>query len=343
MAATIRDVAKRAGTSVSAASAVINGSGQSSIRVGAATRERIRTAAREVGYTPNWLARGLGRGRTDTIGLMLSSLQNPLFVHLLQSVEHLGRAAGYEVLFDAPRVGSQTARQDKRLRGWPVDGVLVWAQGNQNIASFLGHTAANLPVVYLGRTRQGDAENNVAFDVQSGARALAEHLIGDAGRRRLAYVSPYPPDQVPFREARLWAFEDACREAGVTLEFVTMPRREVSRQAGLETGLLLAARPASQRPDGLLCHNDVIAVGVYHGLRRAGVRVPHEIAVAGFDGIEEGQCLDLPLTTVELPVEPLCRAALDVLLPAIAAGAGNASQQILIPTRLLVGPTTMLV
>lgn len=327
---------------MSAASAVMNGSGQSSIRVGAATRERIRTAAREVGYTLNWLARGLGRGRTDTIGLMLSSLQNPLFVHLLQSVEHLGRAAGYEVLFDAPRVG--TARQDKRLRGWPVDGVLVWAQTDQSLAAFLGQTtAANLPVVYLGRTRQGDAENNVAFDVQSGARALAEHLIGDAGRRRLAYVSPYPPDQVPSREARLWAFEDVCREAGVALEFVTMPRREISRRAGLETGLLLAARPAPQRPDALLCHNDVIAVGVYHGLRRAGVRVPHEIAVAGFDGIEEGQCLDLPLTTVELPVEPLCRAALALLLPVIAAGAGNAPQQILIPTRLLVGPTTMLV
>ena len=333
MAVSIADVAKRAGVSGGTVSHVLNNNGGA--RIAPATQERVRAAAAHLGYQPNRLARSLGRQRTDTLGLMISGLQNPFFVHLLEAAERRAQKMGYHVMLDtAPSVGG-TYHEHGKLRGWPVDGVLMWTIQCQQAQTYLGPQAADLPTVYLGNvgTCFGEA---VMFDIEPAARQAAEHLLA-RGRRKLAYLFPYPavlenPDSahegVIYEEGRYAAYAKVCRDAGLPLELVIMEKPEETREAGWLTGLALAARPASERPDAVLCLNDVVAQGVLFGLRRGGLRVPEDVAVVGCDGIAEGRFLETPLTTIVLDVETLCARGLDLLArrlksrPRAPAGAG---------------------
>ena len=333
LSVSIRDVAAQAGVSLATVSKVLNDSAGSRIAPG--TDERVRRAARELGYQPNRFARGMVRKNAQTIGLMISGLQNPFFVGVMEEAEKAALAAGYQVLLDAAPSVDGTYTAHGKLRGWPVDGVLTWAGPHQDLTQFLGPQAHELPVTYLGYPRT-DGSDWVAFDLAVGGRLAAEHLIA-LGRRRIGYVYPWEwprPDVGAAHQACL----DTCRAAGVPVQTVSTVRRAETQRVGLETGLTIAALPAETRPDALFCHNDVIAIGVYHGLRRAGLRVPEDIALIGFDGLEEGQCLDVPLTTVETPIRVLCQEGISRLLRRLA-GEHGAVPGCLIPTRLLRGGT----
>jgi DNA-binding LacI/PurR family transcriptional regulator len=187
----------------------------------------------------------------------------------------------------------------------------------------------------------------VAIDREGGVRQLMQHLWG-RGYRRVAYLCP--GTRLQPLDARFATYAALCREAGQEPEQILLEPREGAclvtqagmREAGLEAGLLLAARAPQDRPDAVLCHNDLVAIGLYHGLRRAGLRVPEDIAVAGFDGIDEGLCLDRPLTTVVSPGQRLVEAALDILTRRLGArdAADPPPQQIVLPSTLRVGNTT---
>jgi len=347
MAVSIGDVAKQAGVSSGTVSHVLNNNGRA--RIAPATQERVRQVAAQMGYQQNRLARSLGRQRSDTLGLMISGLQNPFFVHLLEAAERRAQDMGYHVMLDtAPSVGG-TYHEHSKLRGWPVDGVLMWTIQRQQAQTYLGPQAADLPTVYLGNlgTCSGEA---VMFDIAAGARQAAEHLIG-GGRRRLAYLFPYPsvllnPDSlhqgVLAEEGRYATYVQVCREAELSLELIIMEKPEETREAGWLTGLAIAARPAAERPDAVLCLNDVIAQGVLFGLRRGGIRVPEDVAVVGCDGIAEGRFLETSLTTIRLDVETLCMYGLDLLSRRLAAGRGAdlPPKQIIVPAALWIGETS---
>ena len=334
MPVSIRDIATRAGVSRGTVSKVLNGSPET---ISEETKARVRQAVEETGYAPNQLARSLGRRRTDTLGLMISGLQNPFFVEIMEQAERLALDAGYQVLVDAAPSSCGSYGDHGKMRGWPVDGVLMWASAGQRVGDYLGPQATGLPVVYLGHPG-GDDRDAVLLDIHGGARMLAEWLHG-RGYRRPAFAYPYPRQGEGGSDPRYRAYSGFFIEAGLPFEQITMARQEETRAAGLETGLALAARAPADRPDVVLCLNDVIAQGVYFGLRRAGLRVPQDMAVVGFDGIEEAQWLDTPLTSVRLPVGEMCRQALDVLARRMAAGASGPTEKILLPAILLPGGT----
>ncbi len=306
-------------------------------RIAPETRERVQRAAQELGYEPNYLARSLGRRRTDTVGLMISGLKNPFFVDIMETAERLAQEAGYQVLLDAAPSIAGTYAMHGKLRNWPVDGILMWAFAHQKLDDFVGSRAAGVPIVYLGYARD-DGAATVSFDLYGGGRQAAEHLL-QRGYRRIAFVTTRPFPVLETADARYRAYHDLCSKAGRTPEVFVLEPAEQTRAAGFQSGRALAALPASKRPDALLCINDVIAVGVYHGLQHSGLRVPEDVAVVGFDGIEEGRYLDVPLTTVDAPVEQLCRQAFDLLMRRLS-GALRVTQQIVIPTTLRIGGTT---
>jgi LacI family transcriptional regulator len=308
--------------------------GNKSARIAPATQERVRRAAAEMGYRPNRLARGLGKGRTDTIGLLISGLRNPFFVDIMENAEALALEAGYQVLLDAAPSVHGTYQGHGKILGWPVDGVLMWAAHYQNLAMYLGPQAQNLPVVYLG-SRRDDQTDWVTFDLYEGGRQVTEHLAS-RGYRRIAYVSPYAFGEDRHEEPRHQAYKGVCAAAGLKPEFVLLGEEE-TRAAGKQAGLEIAARPAASRPDAVFCHNDVIAMGVYCGLRRAGLRVPDDVAVVGFDGVDEAQYLEVSLTTVRTPADILCRRALEVLSRRLAGDRETPPRQVIVPTELVVG------
>ena len=333
MAISLKQVAQRAGVSDCTASKVLS-SVQS--RISPDTRERVLQAAHEMGYVPNRIARSLGRGRTETLGLMISGQANPFFTKILEALETESARRGYQTIVDSAPSARGTFGGHGKLRGWPVDGALMWSNGPDRISDYLGASAAETPVVYLGGSSI-PAEDVVSFDGCEGVRQAITHLLA-AGRRRIAYVAPYP-NYPPYHDARYTAYTEACREAGIRVQFLETSGHEETRAAGLTVGTELAECPASARPDALLCHNDILAVGINCGLRRAGVRVPDEIAVVGQEGIDEGQFLVEPLTTVSFPVQPFAEAALRLLLRRIQ-GDDSLPEQVVIPTTLLVGKTT---
>jgi len=352
MPVSIRDVAEKANVSVGTVSKVLN---DVPSRIPTTTRDHIRQIAESLGYSPNRLARSLGRRRTDTVGLMVSGLKNPFFVDLAETAEELLMEAGYQVFLDAAPSKHGTYQVHAKLRGWPVDGVLMWAEEDDDIAKFLGTGGEGLPVVYLGYPRPHEPQSFVvAYDLYGGARSMAEHLIARGHGARgsgLALLGPMTPKQQSQRDGSLWnqararAFRDVCAEHDVALELIPLPGFEETRESGYEVGRTLAARPLAERPGAVFCHNDVVAVGVYRALRRAGLRVPEDIAVAGFDDTREARFLDDPLTTVATPAGPMCRRGVELLLkrlrdPADAETLPASERQVLLPASLVVGGTT---
>lgn len=334
MSVSIFDVAQKAGVSQSTVSKVLNDSAH--CRATQETRQHIRTIATELGYRPNAIARSLSRRRTDNIGLMVSGLRNPFFVSLLETAEMLGMKAGYRVLTAcAPSIDGTFGTHDQLL-GWPVDGLLIWASEEQRASDFVGSRARQLPVVYLGYLRTGD-EDCVYFDLLDAACQVTEHILS-TGRTRICYLSAWPGHvHGPVYDA----IKRTCHAAGVSSRFATLLQTNESRANAFETGLAISRISPHDRPDAYICQNDVIALGLLNGLKRGGVRVPEDVAVAGFDGIEEGRYEVTPLTTVECPVDQFCAAAIEVLQSNLTNISNRPEpRKICIPTRLIVGATT---
>lgn len=178
----------------------------------------------------------------------------------------------------------------------------------------------------------------VSFDLYTGAQNLARYLLG-RGYRRFAYLSPFD-SEIEMRAADSYlGCAEALNCAAAPLRYIrTLPDTE-TREAGLHTAAAIAAEPAGSRPEAIICHNDTVAIGLHCGLCRAGVRVPEDVAVAGFDGLEEGRFLVRPLTTVESPVEPLCAAGIELLASMIRSDTTRAGRRIQIATSLRLGGT----
>jgi len=337
-AVSLKEVAQAAGVAVGTASHVLNGN--AAARIALATQDRVRKAASELGYRPNRFARGLVRGRTDTLGLFVSAFRNPFFAELAEATERATLDAGYHPLLNsAPSVrGSYKGHTKVVATELPVDGVVMWAREHQSLADVLGPLqAARMPVVYLCGAPRPDGADGIHFDLASGVEAAAA-LVLERGYRRPAYVALFASTEWLAGEARFLGYRKAFEAAGVPLLVVALESEEETRWAGREAGMRVAAMPAAERPDVMLCLNDVVAIGVVHGLRRAGLNVPEDVAVVGFDGIEEGQALDKPLTTVSVPVQELATQAVTRLLARIA-NPDLPPEQRCIPTRLLNGET----
>lgn len=337
MPVSIKDVAVRAGTSRGTVSKVLNDAPEA--RVSISKRQHIIETAREMGYVPNHAARALGRGKSDTLGLVISELRNPFFADLAAILEPLARSAGYRLLIE---VAQHNVREDKaedktlgNISAWPLDGLIVWAEDWQKVKPRPGAASRNAPTVYIGHERRGP-EDWVSFDLEGGGRMAAEHAF-DRGYGKVMYVTPFHNADV---EMRVLAYEAVCRERNKEPAVMFLAREEVSRRLGVEGGLEIANLPKNRRPDAVLCHNDVIAVGVYQGILRAGLRVPTDIAVVGFDGIEEGQCLAKPLTTIVASNRDLARAALETLLMRVNGDQSTGAVHTIVPVKLAVGLTT---
>jgi len=336
MAVSLKQVAERAGVSGATVSRVLNG--KELDRIPLDTRERIIRIAQELDYRPNRFARSLRDGRTGTIGLMVSGLSNPFFVDVLEAAELHLIEAGYQVVQDAAPSVRGTYDHHGKLQDWPVDGVIMWAYPDQTLATFLGSRAQGVPVVYLGYERN-DGADGVYFDYYEANMELLRS-VGKRGYRKICFVCPFDYRGKQEMDGRAAAYFDFCREAGLEPGYFVIPDQLETRTAGREAGLAIAAMPASERPDLLICHNDVLACGIYHGLRRAGLRIPEDIALTGFDGTEEGQCLDRPLTTVLTSAQELSRLSCEILLRRIGGDRNDQPAKVKVSARMLVGETT---
>lgn len=334
MSVSLKQVAAHAGVSMSTVSRVLSGDARAQIAL--ETQDVVRRAASELGYKPNRFARSLITGRTHTLGLMISKISNPFFVSLIEHAELAAKDGGFSIVIDTSGAHARDYIQSGHLADWPVDGVVMWTWAGQKLADFLGARASVTPVVYICEEPRDDGAGCVVYDLAGGAQQAVEFAL-QRGYKKLAHLVPYAPGDWDGPFLRDDIYRAACDQAGVNLETIVAHPKQETREAGFQTALVIAARPKAQRPDVLLCHNDIMAVGAYHGFVRAGLCIPQDIAVIGFDGIDEGRFLDRRLTTVEMPVEEIGRRAVELLLAHILGV--ESRREVIVPSRLIEGET----
>jgi LacI family transcriptional regulator len=297
-AATIRDVAALAGVSVGTASKALNGRG--SLR--ADTVQRVRQAAEQLDFRPNPAARGLHAGRTFTVGMITTDTIGRFSIPLLIGAEDtLGAGQMSVLLCDARDDPIRERHHLKVLLGRRVDGIVVTgrrAGTRPSLGADLG-----VPVVYAFLASADDRDCSVVPDEAGGARLVASHLNA-LGRRRIAVITG--PEH---------HYSARVRAAGVSL--VTPPLygswSEAWGRQGI--GMLLSQ---GHDVDAVICGSDQIARGAADALREAGRRVPGDVALTGFDNWDVMTLASRPpLTSVDMDLEGLGRAAAGLLLDAI--------------------------
>ena len=322
---TMRDVARRAGVSQPLVSLVIAGS--PTARVAEATRARILDAARELGYRPNVVAQALVRRRSYSMGVIVPDLRNPFFTDVVSGVERVAAEQGYAVLLcDAAEVTVE--RHLDALRARQIDGVIIDAIGAASVSADL---LADLNIVLIDEPSA--AFPGVASDAAGAGRLEAEHPLG-LGHRRIGYLGA---------ASDTWAFR--MRERGVVqaLRDAGLPIRPEDLRRGAPTpdGGRAAARAllgAADRPTGIVCANDLMALGALKACALAGVRVPGELSVVGCDDIETARLVTPELTTVHVPARGLGARAARLLLQVLEGTPARAARPL--EVRLAVRGTT---
>lgn len=313
MAITMVEIARRTNLSPATVSRVLNGKGVGFIS--AATRQRVLDVARELGYEPNRLARGLVTGRTQVMGAWIRNPDRPYYARILRNLLELASRSGYDMIVtpmhdQLPGVNGSGANfvRESTMSSWPADGVFAadcpnLAEGYLRRASQPGVYA---PLVGLSSDYSEKADY-VGFDVACGVRQAVEHLIS-IGCKRIAHLSSLIAiDRV--RAARAGTYEEVLNRAGLAPEMILAPNE--SRAAARNTIVEYVRNNGA--PDGLFCLNDDMAIGAYRGLRDLGLRIPEDVAVVGCDGVEDVLYLDVPLTTIVQPVEEMCRQAWEIM------------------------------
>jgi LacI family transcriptional regulator len=291
--ATLKDVAERAGVSVSTVSLVLNG--RDAGRVKPAIGERVRRAADELGYAPNLLARSLRTRQTKTIGLLSDMVATTPFAgRMLKGAQETAWQAGYVLLLiDTGGVAELARSAVRALVQRDVDALVYACMYHREVET--PAIPAELPLVVLDGRPSVPTADWVVPDERGGTRAAVEHLLA-AGHRRIGFCTT--AEDVPAARERMEAFA-ATLGAGFDASLVA--RSESGDvHGGARAASALLARP--DRPTALFCFNDRMAMGAYRAARVAGLSVPGDLSVVGFDDQEHvADALDPGLTTVALP------------------------------------------
>jgi LacI family transcriptional regulator len=315
--ATIGDVARRAGVSTATVSRVLAGVG----RARPETRTRVRDAARELGYRPSGVARSLKLRTTQTLGLIITDIENPFFPQLVRAVEDVAREHGFALLLcNATDDPDREASYLDLLVDRRVDGVVIAVSGlGARQAAWLAD--APLPVVLVNSVAPGQPHPAIASDNVDGGRQAAAHLL-DLGHRRLGVLTA--GTRIADASDRVAGVRQAFTERGLDPSTITMEIGE----PGVGGGEAALCRLLERAPEttGILAYNDLMAIGALRAIRAAGRTVPGEMSVVGFDDVAIAAHTDPPLTTIAQSIGELGRMAVEDLVGRIAeAAAGSAS------------------
>ncbi|MGW0080252.1 LacI family DNA-binding transcriptional regulator [Streptomyces sp. NPDC003393] len=333
----IKDVARAAGVSVGTVSNVIN----RPETVATQTRARVLSAIDRLGYVRSESARQLRAGRSRIMGLLVLDMGNPFFVDVARGAERAAREAGLGVMVcNSAQSVSEEAEYLSLFAEQRVRGVLLTPTDatGRNIAVFRRH---NIPFVLVDRVAEGASECSVSVDDVAGGALAVRHLV-DAGHRSIAYVSG-PPGLNQVRDRRTGALT-ALREAGLGPDVLReLPTERLDVAAGRDAGARLLG--LADRPTAVFCANDLLALGVLQAMYAAGVGVPDDLAIVGYDDIEFAAAAAVPLTSVRQPAVTMGALAAELLLEETEAreGAGSAHEhrRVVLQPELVVRSSTL--
>ncbi|WP_435747751.1 LacI family DNA-binding transcriptional regulator [Microbacterium sp. PMB16] len=331
MPASVKDVAALAGVSSSTVSNYLN----HPHLLGAPTRERVGAAIAQLGFVPNESARQLRAGSSKALALILLDAWLPYFHELSRGVEDVTREGGWSLFFsNSNRDGAQERRNIDMFEAHRVQGIVIYPSGD--VVSRLERLAERgIRSVVVGPIRESATVASVLFDDHGGGRLAGEHLLA-LGRRRILFLGSASVSQ---SNDRLAGLQDAVADSSASLTVEDVPH--LTTEDGLHAGARLVALPAAERPDAIFAANDMVALGVLTQLLRHGVRVPEEIALIGFDDVDQAHQSVVPLTSVRQPGYQIGRAAGAALLRQLADPTGKPPATTPFPAELVVRESTI--
>ncbi|GAA4990833.1 LacI family DNA-binding transcriptional regulator [Actinopolymorpha pittospori] len=316
MRTTLRDVAELAGVSPKTVSNVVNGY----LHVRAETRTRVEEAIATLNYRPNLSARSLRRGRTGVIALAVPELDVPYFAELARHLVAAADRHGWTVLVDQTEGVRERERQViGGFRDQLIDG-LILSPLALTVADLAERTDST-PMVLLGeRVHHGPADHVLIDNVAAGRDATA-HLLG-LGRTRISAIGAQTAAAGVTARVRLRGYREALAQAGVPFdERLVAATPRFHRADGAQAMAELLDGPT--RPDAVFCFNDLLALGALRTLADRGVRVPDDIAVIGFDDIEDGRYSVPTLSTISPDKRQIADLSVDLLDQQLRVGAAG--------------------
>jgi DNA-binding LacI/PurR family transcriptional regulator len=328
--ATIKDVAARAGVSVATVSHVIN----NTRFVTPELRDRVTAAMQELAYEPNPVARGLRSNRTNLIALVIPDICNPYFPELARGVQDVANQNDYVTILGNTDRGIEPERRLLHiLSRQHVEGVIINPSG-VSAEDLLPMQSAGIPVVIFGHQIDHPAFDSVMIDDCQAARELVHHLI-EQGHRRIAHLCSHRPNSGQLRYA---GFAQALQERGLSPDPQLITEGPWTQKGGyLAMRVLLECRPV---PTAVFAANDLMAIGAMMAIHDAGLHVPQDIAVAGFDNIDQAASVSPALTTVHQPKYEMGRKLAETLFARLRKEAPDTPQRIILPYSLEIREST---
>lgn len=326
---TLRDVAAHAGVSHQTVSRVINKSQD----VHPDTRSKVEEAIQALGYRPNAIARFMAKGRTKTLLCLAPNLTDFTFAAIIEGAQQTARQQGYFLYtVSVPTLNEFGAVLDQMVASGRTEGLMVI---NSHSDERHQHLPKDFPTVLIGSYARDDEQITVALDERDGGRMATEHLLS-LGHRRIAMIKgPNTEDCV---EGRTLGFEDAIRSGNISVPLAMVLQGDWSATAGyqavqrlLDEKLLFTA---------IFAQNDRMAVGAIQALRQAGLSVPNDVSVIGFDDMPLASYFDPPLTTIRQAPHLVGSAATECLVQAVENKPFE-SKNVLIPVELVLRRSTL--
>ena len=323
---TIKDVARRAGVSVATVSRVLNKSGP----VSPEAASRIHEAADALHYVPHGGARSLITSKTSTIGVLLPDLYGGFFSEMIRGIDQTAQQHGYHLLLS----GSHNRRAEmeaamRAMRG-RTDGLIAMSP-HFDAATLVQNLPPSLPVILLSCEAGGAQYQVIAIDNAGGAEAMVKHLLA-LGHRRIAMVKG---EEGHFdTDERLQGYRTALQAAGIAPDPAYEVQGDFSEASGSRAVKELLALPVP--PTAIFCANDSMAIGGLHAVHDAGLRVPADITVVGFDDIPLANYLSPPLSSVHVPIFEMGERAATRLIAALKGEPVSERRHERLPTQLVV-------
>ena len=331
----LQDVAARAGVSVKTVSNVVHGHPH----VSPATRGKVEDALAELEYRPNLSARSLRRGRSEVVALAVPRLDTPYFAELASATVSAAAERGWTVLVDqTDGVADREREVLAGVRGHLIDGLVLSPMALD--AADVRSAPHTIPLVLLGERITNAAAHHLAVDNVAAARAATEHLL-DSGRRRVAAIGCQAErlsasGVAPLRQE---GYRSALQQRGVGVDPRWMPLvQRYGRPEG--AAAMRSLLDLDEPPDAVFCFNDVLALGALHELARRGIRVPEDVAVMGFDDIEEGRFSSPTLSTISQDKLRIARTAVELLAERIGSRSAEPARDVTVPFELLARQST---
>ncbi|MEM7343164.1 MAG: LacI family DNA-binding transcriptional regulator [Chloroflexota bacterium] len=330
MPVTIKDIAKAAGVSHTTVSRALNNNPVISVK----TAERIQALAQEMGYTPSAVAQSLLSRRTQTIGVVVTTIADPFIIRVVEGIERAARQAGYSVFLTMSHNDpDQEMEVVKTLHRRRVDAIIVTSS---RIGSLYRSQLdqIEIPIVLINVQEEGHYLHSVTVDDRQGAQLAIEHLI-NLGHRKIGYIGI--PNRPRSNRRRILGYQAAFEQAGLEFNpaliifpevesahedfhqssFLSFIKTEEDRgQSGyyLTQGATILPTLQTAGATAVFCYNDLLAIGLLAACREQGVAVPDDLSVIGFDNIEPAVYVTPPLTTVRQPRTRLGELATEMAL-----------------------------